>query len=301
MSQEPHSAAYFNAQRDFWWNRDFLQLLASRLGLGEVRSALDVGAGIGHWSLLLLPMLAPEAEIVGVERDSRWVGQARARATELGVAGRCRYVQGVAEALEFDDATFELVTCQTLLIHVADVPPVLNEMRRVLRPGGRLLVAEPNNIAGMLVADSTTGDLPTDERIERVAFALVCERGKAALGEGDSSVGDLLPGVFAAAGLVDIETFLNDRAFALIPPYALPEQQALKAAILEDANSDQWIWSESDARRYYLAGGGREGEFDQRWQRRLKEIHEVARQLDAGRFHTAGGGIQYVVSGRRAT
>jgi SAM-dependent methyltransferase len=301
MSQEPHSAAFFNAQRDFWWNRDYLRLLASRLRLGEVRSALDVGAGIGHWSLLLLPMLAPEAEIVGVERDPRWVARARARATELGVAGRCRYVQGVAETLEFDEATFELVTCQTLLIHVGDVPAVLNEMCRVLRPGGRLLVAEPNNIAGMLVADSTTGDLQTDERIERVAFELLCERGKAALGEGDNSVGDLLPGLFAAAGLVDIETFLNDKAFALIPPYALPEQQALKAAVLEDANRDEWIWSKSDARRYYLAGGGAEGEFDQRWQRRLKEIHEVARQLNAGRFHTAGGGIQYVVSGRRAT
>lgn len=139
-SEEPHSAVFFNPQRDFWWNADYLQLLAQRLGLGDVRSALDVGAGIGHWGALLLPMLAAEAAIVGVERDPRWVERARQRSTELGLADRCRCVQGVAESLQFDDETFDLVTCQTLLIHVADVPGVLSEMCRVLRPGSLLLV-----------------------------------------------------------------------------------------------------------------------------------------------------------------
>jgi len=302
VSGEPHSAVFFNPQRDFWWNFDYLQLLAARLRLGEVRSALDVGAGVGHWGALLLSLLAADARVVGVERDPRWVERARDRATDLGVAERCRYVQGVAESLEFDDETFDLVTCQTLLIHVADVPAVLNEMCRVLRPGGLLLVAEPNNLAGMLVADSTTGDQPTDELVERVAFALLCERGKAVLGEGDNSVGDLLPGYFAHAGLVEIETFLNDRAFALVPPYASPAQRALRAAWLEDAASDRWVgWPASDAKRYYLAGGGIEDDFEPRWQRRLSEARQAAGQLTANQLHTAGGGVQYLVSGRRST
>ncbi len=70
-SGEPHSAAFFNPQRDFWWNDDYLQLVAARLGLDGVRSALDVGAGLGHWGTLRLPLLAPEATIVGTERDPR--------------------------------------------------------------------------------------------------------------------------------------------------------------------------------------------------------------------------------------
>ena len=247
-----------------------------------------------------MPLLATEARIVGVERDPRWVERARVRATELGVADRCRYVQGVAESLKFDAETFDLVTCQTLLIHVADVHAVLGEMCRVLRPGGLLLVAEPNNLASVLVADSTTGSQPTDERVERVAFTLICERGKAALGEGDNSVGDLLPGYFAQAELVDIQTFLNDKTFALVPPYAPPEQQALRTAMLEDAKSDRWGGrSATDAKRYYLAGGGVKDEFEPRWQRRLSEDREAARQLTANQLHTAGGGLQYVVSGRR--
>ena len=264
-SEEPHSAVFLNPQRDFWWNPDYLQLLASRLGLADVRSVLDVGAGVGHWGMALLSVLAAETRIVGVERDPRWVDRARARVKELGVDDRCRYAAGVAESLEFDDETFDLVTCQTLLIHVADVPCVLSEMCRVLRPGGLLLVAEPNNLASMLVADTTTGGQTTDELAERVAFALHCERGKAALGEGDNSVGDLLPGYFAEAGLTGVQTFLNDKAFALVPPYASPEQRALRTAMLEDAASHRWVgWSASTAKRYYLAGGGPGDQFEPR-------------------------------------
>jgi SAM-dependent methyltransferase len=300
-SGEPHSAAFFNPQRDFWWNDDYLQLLAARLGLDGVRSALDVGAGLGHWGTLLLPLLAPEATIVGTERDPRWVVSAQERATRLGVGDRCRYVQGVAEALRFDDETFDLVTCQTLLIHVADVPTVIAEMVRVLRRGGVLLVAEPNNLASQLVADSTTGDYTTDELVERVAFALLCERGKATLGEGGNSVGDLLPGYFARAGLLEVQTFLNDKTFELVPPYSSPGQQALRAAMLEDADGDRWGGqSESEAKRYYLAGGGPEDAFQRRWQQRLNEVRDIARQLRSFELHTAGGGLHYVVAGRRS-
>jgi ubiquinone/menaquinone biosynthesis C-methylase UbiE len=125
--------------------------------------------------------------------------------------GPLRYVQGVAEALPFEDESFDLVSCQTLLIHVADPTVVINEMRRVVRPGGQLLLSEPNNIAGMLVADSTTARKPIPELVERIEFALICERGKATLGEGNNSVGDLLPGLLAHAGLIDIRCMSTTR------------------------------------------------------------------------------------------
>lgn len=53
MASEPHSAAYFNDQRDFWFHHDWLNLLAGRLKLGQVRRGLDVGSGQGHWTMLL--------------------------------------------------------------------------------------------------------------------------------------------------------------------------------------------------------------------------------------------------------
>jgi SAM-dependent methyltransferase len=297
---EPHSAAFFDSQRDFWWNADYLQLLAERFELGGVRSALDVGAGVGHWATLLLPLLALEATVIGIERDPRWITKAQERAAGLGIGDRCRYVEGVAESLPYDDETFDLVTCQTVLIHVADVSLVIGEMVRVLRPGGLLLVAEPNNLAGHLVADSTTVDHTTDDLLERVGFALICERGRAALGEGNNSVGDLLPGLFARAGLLDVQTFLNDKTFELFPPYAAPAQEALRIALIDAAESDRPAGvSESEAKRYYLAGGGDPDAFQSRWQRRLDEVQQTARLLTGNHLHTAGGGLQYVVAGRR--
>jgi hypothetical protein len=178
---------------------------------------------------------------------------------------------------------------------------VLGEMRRVARPGGLLLLGEPYTLASMLVADSTTAAKPVAELMERVEFAVICERGKAEVGEGNSSVGDLLPGLLAEAGLVDVQCVLDDKAFALVPPYEPDDQRALRDAIIASADTDRWTWSREDAKRYFLAGGGHENDFEARWQRRLAESRETAQELGANRLHTAGGGIHYLVSGRRPT
>jgi SAM-dependent methyltransferase len=299
-SEERHSAAFFNPQRDFWWHDDYLRLLASRFGLGDVRTVLDVGSGVGHWGTLLLPLFSSDATLVGVERDPRWVADAERRASDLGVGHRCRYLQGVGEALPVEDESFDLVTCQTFLIHVADVEAVIRELVRALRPGGLLLVAEPNNLAGQAVADSITADLSTEQLTERFEFSLICERGKTALGEGDSSVGDLLPGYFARAGLRDVQTFLNDRTFELVPPYASPAQAALRDAMIENADMNRWGGqTEPEIKRYFLAGGGSEIDFTARWQHRLDGVREAAQRLIEGNLDTAGGGLHYVVAARR--
>jgi protein-L-isoaspartate O-methyltransferase len=85
---EGHSAAYFGAQRDFWWHLDHLALCAHRIGFERVHSVLDVGAGIGHWGRLLSHVLPPEATVVGVDRERPWVERATQYASEAGAAGR---------------------------------------------------------------------------------------------------------------------------------------------------------------------------------------------------------------------
>jgi ubiquinone/menaquinone biosynthesis C-methylase UbiE len=297
---EPHSAAYFGPQRDFWWNEDFLELLRRRLGLEQAGSVLDVGSGVGHWTALVASTLAPGGQVVGVEPESRSLSEAVERARTLGLSDRVRFVEGVAESLPFEDSSFDLVTCQTVLIHVADVGQAIAEMCRVAKHGGLVLVAEPNNSAGLLVSTNLSAEQTVEEHLDRLGFYLTCERGKIALSEGDSSVGDLLPGLFADAGLTEIQTFLNDKAFMLVPPYRSGAEQALKAAILEAAEQQRWIWARRDARRFYLAGGGLESGFAECWERRLAELDREAEALRSNRLVSAGGGIQYAVCGRRA-
>lgn len=149
------------------------------------------------------------------------------------------------------------------------------------------------------VADSTTADMPIAQVLERIAFALICDRRKATVGEGNRSVGDLLPGLLSQAGLVDIQSVLNHKTFALVSPYEVADRQALRDAIITKADSDWWIWSRDDAHRYFLAGGGQEAEFEHRWQHRLDETRHTAQELAGGRLHTAGGAIHYLISGQR--
>jgi len=82
-----HSEDQFGPQRDFWWNEDFLPLLARRWRLHEASSLADVGCGAGHWSRLLYPFLRRPARLVAVDQESRWVAEAERRVTYL-VSGR---------------------------------------------------------------------------------------------------------------------------------------------------------------------------------------------------------------------
>jgi SAM-dependent methyltransferase len=292
VTEELHSAAYFGPERDFWWNLDQLELIARRRDLASAQSVLDVGSGVGHWGRLIARLVAPTAMITGIEREPRWVEEATRHAEPFGT--RFSYQQGVAEALPFDDGTFDLVTCQTVLIHTADPRAVIREMLRVVRSGGQLVVAEPNNRASYLVETSVTAGT---DLTDVVSFYLACERGKIALGEGNSSLGDLVPGYFAEAGLVDIEAFLSDKTTMMIPPYAGEEQQALKAQMMDDARG-YWGWSRQEAQRYYEAGGGQD--FDASWERRMAETRAAAVAVEAGTYHSAGATVLYLIAGRRA-
>jgi hypothetical protein len=191
------------------------------------------------------------------------------------------------------------VTCQTLMMHVRDAAPVIAEMRRVTRAGGTILMSEPNNAPGLLVATSADSDRPVAERLEHIGFFLTCARGKAALGEGDDALADLLPGHLRRAGLRDVRCFVNDRTDLLLAPYASAAEHALRAVMLDGARDGTWVWPRADAERYFAAGGGDPARFADGWDRRLADAQALAAALRDGRLDTAGGAVHYLISGRR--
>jgi SAM-dependent methyltransferase len=296
---EPHSAVFFGAVRDFWWNVDQLELCARRIGVDDVRSVLDVGSGVGHWGRLLRHVLAPDVTLVGIDAEQAWVEEATRQATAAGLADRFSYLQATAEALPFDDESFDLVTCQTVLIHVSDPLAVVREMTRVTRPGGLVVASEPNNRALTLIDSSVTAGSSVDERIDLVRFYLTCEQGKVALGEGDNSVGDLVTGFLADAGLEGVQSYQSDKVSLMLPPYDGEEAQAFKQWLAEDADRGAFGWTRAEALRYYEAGGGDTAEFDAAWERRVAESRAHHAAVETGDFRSGGGDLLYLVAGRR--
>jgi SAM-dependent methyltransferase len=99
-------------------------------------SALDLGAGIGMASLAFAACGA--ARVVAVDPDpSDEVG--RGAMARLASHGEFEIVDGFGETIPLDDASMDIVYCRQVLHHAQDLPQVLRECARVLKPGGILL------------------------------------------------------------------------------------------------------------------------------------------------------------------
>jgi SAM-dependent methyltransferase len=112
---------------------------AERRGLAKERArllsglegrVLEIGAGTG----LNVPHYGPRADVVYTEPDPHMARRLRGRGVEVVEAG--------AESLPFADASFDAVVSTLVLCTVPDVPATLAEVRRVLKPGGKLVFVE---------------------------------------------------------------------------------------------------------------------------------------------------------------
>ncbi len=288
--------------RDTWWNADFLELMARRWRLAEARRVLDVGCGIGHWGRTLLPFLPGDATIDGVDHEPSFAERANAKAAELGIAHRARYQAASVEALPFEDGTFDLVTCQTVLMHVPDVPTALREMIRVLRPGGLVAVVEPDNLGEAMTFHRGAPGSAWSDVLQLLDFQHTCEAGKRALGRGDSSIGDVLPGLFARAGLEGVTVYQSDKCPALIPPYQTRDQAIDLRQILSWIDAGLWIFAggtREETEALYLAGGGDPARFEALWQLGLADEQRFRKGVLAGEYHGGRAVTAYLISGRR--
>jgi SAM-dependent methyltransferase len=297
---EPHSAAWFGPLRDHWWNVDFLQLILRRLAIEQPVRLLDAGCGQGHWGQLLGQLLPAGSSVTGMDREAEWIDVARRRAAGLrDVPVTFAYATGDVLALDFPDDSFDVVTCQTLLIHIDRPSEALAEMLRVLRPGGWLLCAEPNNLSMIGTFSSLTWEQRFATHLATAELQLRCEVGKAAVGEGFSSAGELLPGWLAAMNVTDLQVWISDKASPVYPPY----EPAVMAETLADAKraaaEGRFIWPKETARRYWLAGGGREERFEELWRAEMDSLPQMLAAIERGEYHGAGGILMYLVAARK--
>jgi hypothetical protein len=101
---------------------------------------LDVASGAGASALLAARELGAEA--VGVEYGEEAVAAAAALAATAGLGEEVGFLRGDAEALPAEDGSFDVVLCECSLCTFPDQQRAVEEIRRVLRPGGRLALTD---------------------------------------------------------------------------------------------------------------------------------------------------------------
>src|SRR5436305_2071974 len=124
-------SALLSLGQDPRWRR----FLVSRIEAGPSDTVLDVATGTGAVAAELVRRTG--CRVVGIDQSPEMLAEARRR-----YGDRIEFVEGRAEALPFDDASFAALTFTYLLRYVDDPAATLRELARVVRPGGRIASLE---------------------------------------------------------------------------------------------------------------------------------------------------------------
>jgi len=112
------------------------------LSLKEGDAVLDAGCGLGSDAIRMAALVGRTGQITGIDLSERFIAFAEAKAKGTGLP--VSFSTGDVRSLPFPDASFDAVRIQLTLQILKDPGQVLDEMIRVLRPGGRLLAIEPD-------------------------------------------------------------------------------------------------------------------------------------------------------------
>ena len=129
-------AALLSFGQDPRWRR----FLVSQVDAGAGDRVLDVATGTAAVAIELVRR--DGCSVVGLDQSVEMLAEGRARVKQAGLSGRIELVEGRAEALPFEDASFDALTFTYLLRYVDDPAATLRGLARVVRPGGTIASLE---------------------------------------------------------------------------------------------------------------------------------------------------------------
>lgn len=167
---------------------------------------LDVGCGVGLYTLWLAEAVGPEGRVIGIEPTAERVQVARELVGGRIEAGRLELRQGDGTALDMPAASVDWLWCGDVLHHILDTAAALAEFRRVVRPGGRIVIKESQVLSAMFVP----GQPDLERRIQLAEIEHTREEG------GGRSFAERRQSTLASlheAGLhhVDLNTYVIER------------------------------------------------------------------------------------------
>jgi SAM-dependent methyltransferase len=218
--------------------------VAAAAGIQSGQAVLDVACGTGVLARTVAERVGPTGAVVGLDVNEGMLAVARRTAPAI------TWRQGQAEALPFADAAFDAVVSQFGLMFFADRGAALREMRRVMRPGGRLAVA----VWGTL--DQSPGYAAMAGLLERLFGEEVAQSLHAPYVLGDRQV---VRALLDEAGLPDADIVTHEGQ-ARFPSIAAWVDTEIKGWTLADRLDDAQFRrllteAERDLARFVGAGG----------------------------------------------
>lgn len=213
------------------WSRNVKRRTFELLGAREGGRFLDVGCGTGGDVLALARLVGPEGRAVGVDVSETMVEEARRRAEGTGLPAE--FHLGDAHRLEFPDGAFDGCRAERVFQHLEDPARALGEMVRAVRPGGRVVVFDPDWETFVLDAG-----MP---RVTRLVLNAVCGSIR------NGWIGRRLAPLFREHGLVEIsvvpDTLLMPRFVAVDAALAVRKtvQRVQEAGLLTPSEGAAWL------------------------------------------------------------
>ena len=129
------------------WKEALMAQLKPRPGM----HLLDLAGGTGDIAMRCLQH-APDAEVTICDINQQMLEEGRNRAIDANRLQGLQWICGNAEALPFEDMSFDACTIAFGIRNVTDIPKALKEMHRVLKPGGHFLCLEFSEVKAEMLA-----------------------------------------------------------------------------------------------------------------------------------------------------
>jgi len=288
-------------QRKYLWLEDTIAKLSLWLKMKSCMNVVDVGCGLGYLGYTYWPYFGKGGSYFGVDVSLELIREAQRLARDWAKGGKANFVAGDAYKLPFQDGSADLVMCHILLIHLDKPDLALAEMVRVAKPGGLVVCKEPDNLATLLTLRyPSIPEFGIEEQLLFLKVAVICNRGRIKLGQGDNSLGPKIPRMMKDLDLTTIGIRINDRAYYVEPPYRGPLQQYhLEWAKNKWLNEKNYKTLTDRERKEFEAGGGYEKDFE-----RYKKIKDriklkIREQVKNKSYFECGSGDIYIIKGRK--
>ena len=261
-----HSRSYM-----FKNHPEFVGLLHSSLQIKPGMQVVDVGCGTGFYTRLIAQALKGRGNVLGIDMNDELLKHARSLVKKSKLSGMVKFRKGDVYKLPLPDNYADLIFCNAVLWQLRDPDKPLQEMKRVVKPGGTVSACEPD-------AETFMCYDPNDQHYCRLAKrALECfAKGVSKLQGYDFYMGRKLPTFFIRAGLEDVRMYPRYGASLACDAKNVSFNEKLDhlrwmVRQLTDVSAEarkrrEWL------KKMYLAGGMSETEFENYRKRNLERM-----------------------------